>query len=77
VFGLEKKPTKHVEPEKWFIKLDPSAVVSLHEHTALEHAYVFEGTPEDHEGMCGPGQFVWRPPAPWSADCSISRMRSD
>ncbi len=42
-------------------KLDPGAVVPLHEHTALEQTFVLEGTLEDHEGACGPGQFVWRP----------------
>jgi anti-sigma factor ChrR (cupin superfamily) len=42
-------------------KLDPGAVVPLHEHTALEQTFVLEGTLEDHEGICGPGQFVWRP----------------
>jgi anti-sigma factor ChrR (cupin superfamily) len=42
-------------------KLDPGAVVPLHEHTALEQTYVLEGSLEDHEGVCGPGQFVWRP----------------
>ena len=42
-------------------KLDPGAVVPLHEHAALEQTYVIEGTLEDHEGVCGPGQFVWRP----------------
>jgi len=42
-------------------KLDPGAVVPLHEHTALEQTFVLEGTLEDHEGTCGPGQFVWRP----------------
>ena len=42
-------------------KLDPGAVVPLHEHTALEQTYVLEGTLEDHEGVAGPGQFVWRP----------------
>jgi anti-sigma factor ChrR (cupin superfamily) len=42
-------------------KLAPGAVVPLHEHTALEQTYVLEGTIEDHEGVCGPGQFVWRP----------------
>ena len=42
-------------------KLDPGAIVPLHEHTALEQTYVIEGTLEDHEGVCGPGQFVWRP----------------
>ena len=42
-------------------KLDPGAVVPLHEHTALEQTFVLEGTLEDHEGTCGPGQFVGRP----------------
>ena len=42
-------------------KLDPGAVVPLHEHTALEQTFVLEGTIEDHEGVCGPGEFVWRP----------------
>jgi anti-sigma factor ChrR (cupin superfamily) len=42
-------------------KLQPGAVVPLHEHTALEQTYVIEGSLEDHEGKCGPGQFVWRP----------------
>jgi quercetin dioxygenase-like cupin family protein len=42
-------------------KLAPGAVVPLHEHTALEQTYVIEGSLEDHEGKCGPGQFVWRP----------------
>ena len=42
-------------------KLEPGAVVPLHEHTALEQTYVIEGTLQDHEGVAGPGQFVWRP----------------
>jgi anti-sigma factor ChrR (cupin superfamily) len=42
-------------------RLDPGAIVPLHEHTALEQTYVLEGTLKDHEGVCGPGQFVWRP----------------
>jgi anti-sigma factor ChrR (cupin superfamily) len=42
-------------------KFDPGAVVPLHEHTALEQTFVIEGTIEDHEGVCGLGQFVWRP----------------
>ena len=42
-------------------KLEPGAVVPLHEHTALEQTYVIEGSLEDQECKCGPGQFVWRP----------------
>jgi anti-sigma factor ChrR (cupin superfamily) len=42
-------------------KLAPGAIVPMHEHTALEQTYVLEGSIEDHEGIAGPGQFVWRP----------------
>ena len=42
-------------------KLDPGAVVPLHEHTALEQTYVIEGSLEDHEGKCGPGQLRLAP----------------
>jgi anti-sigma factor ChrR (cupin superfamily) len=42
-------------------KLEPGAIVPMHEHTAIEQTYVLEGTLEDHEGVCGPGQFCWRP----------------
>lgn len=42
-------------------KLEPGAIVPLHEHTAIEQTWVLEGSLEDHEGVCGPGQFVWRP----------------
>ena len=42
-------------------KLRPGAVVPLHEHTAIEQTYILEGTLDDHEGVCGPGQFCWRP----------------
>jgi anti-sigma factor ChrR (cupin superfamily) len=42
-------------------RLAAGAVVPLHEHTALEQTYVLEGALHDHEGVCGPGQFVWRP----------------
>jgi anti-sigma factor ChrR (cupin superfamily) len=42
-------------------KLEPGAIVPMHEHTAIEQTYVLEGTLEDHEGACGAGQFCWRP----------------
>ena len=42
-------------------KLAPGAVVPLHEHTALEQTYMLEGSLEDAEGACVPGDFVWRP----------------
>ena len=34
-------------------KLEPGAIVPLHEHTALEQTYVIEGSLEDREGKCG------------------------
>lgn len=43
------------------MRLEPGAVVPLHEHTAIEQTWVFEGALQDDEGSCGPGQFVWRP----------------
>jgi anti-sigma factor ChrR (cupin superfamily) len=42
-------------------KMAPGAIVPLHEHTALEQTYMLEGSLEDAEGSCGPGDFVWRP----------------
>lgn len=42
-------------------KMEPGAVVPLHEHTAVEQTYMLEGSLEDGEGNCGPGSFVWRP----------------
>ena len=43
------------------LKMEPGAVVPLHEHTAIEQTYVLEGHFLDEEGECRPGQFVWRP----------------
>lgn len=42
-------------------KMAPGAVVPLHEHTKLEQTFVLEGSLEDDEGVCGAGDFVWRP----------------
>jgi anti-sigma factor ChrR (cupin superfamily) len=43
------------------MRLEPGAVVPLHEHTAIEQTYVLEGHFVDEEGACLAGQFVWRP----------------
>jgi anti-sigma factor ChrR (cupin superfamily) len=43
------------------VKMEPGAVVPLHEHTALEQTYMLEGSLEDDEGRALPGDFVWRP----------------
>jgi quercetin dioxygenase-like cupin family protein len=42
-------------------RMAPGAVVPLHEHTALEHTFMLEGSLEDSEGSVGAGDFVWRP----------------
>jgi anti-sigma factor ChrR (cupin superfamily) len=42
-------------------RLQPGAVVPLHEHTGVEMTYVLEGSLEDEEGVCTTGNFVWRP----------------
>ena len=42
-------------------KMEPGAVVPLHEHTKIEQTYVLEGSLEDDEGVCSAGNFVWRP----------------
>lgn len=42
-------------------RLEPGAVVPLHEHTGVELTYVLEGSLEDDEGSCTAGNFVWRP----------------
>ena len=41
--------------------LQPGAVLGDHEHVRIEQSWVLEGSIEDDEGVCGPGQFVWRP----------------
>jgi anti-sigma factor ChrR (cupin superfamily) len=43
------------------VKLEPGAVVPLHEHTAFEQTYVLQGSLEDDEGTVYSGEFVWRP----------------
>jgi hypothetical protein len=53
-----------------FFKLEPGAIVPLHERTALEQTYVIEGSLENHEDKCRP--VVWRPAAHidgWSCRC--------
>ena len=42
-------------------KMEPGAIVPLHEHTMLEQTFVLEGSLEDDEGACAAGDFVWRP----------------
>ncbi len=42
-------------------KMEPGAIVPLHEHTAIEQTYMLEGSLVDQEGAALPGHFVWRP----------------
>ena len=62
--GIEMK-VLYTDPESGLstilFRLEPGAEVPLHEHTALEQTYMIEGRLVDHEGECGPGNFVWRP----------------
>ena len=39
----------------------PGAELSLHEHVEVEQTFVLEGSFADDEGVCTPGNFVWRP----------------
>ena len=43
-------------------RLQPGAVLPLHEHTDLEQTWVFEGSLVDDEGEVAAGDYVWRPP---------------
>lgn len=42
-------------------KMEPGAIVPLHEHPALEQSYILEGSLEDLDGTAHAGQFIWRP----------------
>lgn len=39
----------------------PGAVIPDHIHTGFEQTYILEGSMEDDAGVCGAGNFVWRP----------------
>ncbi len=43
------------------LKMEPGAKLPDHEHVMIEQTYVIEGRLVDGEGICGPGEFVWRP----------------
>jgi quercetin dioxygenase-like cupin family protein len=40
---------------------EPGAVLPDHEHVEIEQSYVLSGELEDDEGVCGAGNYVWRP----------------
>ena len=42
-------------------RMQPGAVVPLHEHTGIEQTYMISGSLEDHEGVATAGNYVWRP----------------
>jgi anti-sigma factor ChrR (cupin superfamily) len=43
------------------LKMAPGAKLPDHEHVQIEQTWVLEGSLECGEGVCGAGQFVWRP----------------
>ena len=42
-------------------KMAPGARLPDHEHVRIEQTYVIEGALHCDEGVCQPGDFVWRP----------------
>lgn len=51
----------HTGMQTVLTQMDPGAVLSDHEHVAVEQSWVLEGSLVDHEGEARAGQFVWRP----------------
>ncbi|MFZ1910640.1 MAG: cupin domain-containing protein [Burkholderiales bacterium] len=43
------------------LKMAPGAKLPDHQHVLIEQTWVLEGSLECGEGVCGAGQFVWRP----------------
>lgn len=42
------------------LRMAPGARLPDHEHVMVEQTYVLEGRLVDHDGECGPGEFVYR-----------------
>jgi anti-sigma factor ChrR (cupin superfamily) len=42
-------------------RMEPGAIVPLHEHTALEQTFILSGSLRDDEGEVTAGNYVWRP----------------
>jgi anti-sigma factor ChrR (cupin superfamily) len=43
------------------LRMAPGALLPDHEHVRVEQTYVLEGSLVCGEGVCGAGEFVWRP----------------
>ncbi len=43
------------------LKMDPGAKLPDHEHVLVEQTFVLQGSLVCGEGVCGSGDFVWRP----------------
>jgi anti-sigma factor ChrR (cupin superfamily) len=43
------------------MKMAPNARLPDHEHVKIEQSYVLAGSLHCPEGVCRPGEFVWRP----------------
>ena len=42
------------------MRWEKGARLPRHEHVQIEQTYVIEGSFADHDGVCRPGQYVWR-----------------
>ena len=62
--GIEQK-TLLIDPKTGMLtalmRMAPGAKLPDHEHVKIEQTYVLEGELHCPEGVCKPGQFVWRP----------------
>jgi anti-sigma factor ChrR (cupin superfamily) len=62
--GIETK-TLLVDPASGLLtmlmRLAPGARIPDHEHVMIEQTWVLEGSLVCGEGVCNPGEFVWRP----------------
>jgi anti-sigma factor ChrR (cupin superfamily) len=47
--------------QTWLCKIAPGGVIPFHEHPGIEQTFVLDGSFADDEGICTPGNFVWRP----------------
>lgn len=74
VNALPWEPTRHpgietrtllVEPATGLMtvltRMAPGARLPEHEHVRIEQTWVLEGELHCNEGVCGTGEFVWRP----------------
>ena len=62
--GIEQKTLLFDKPSGLItalMRMAPGTRLPEHEHVKIEQTYVLEGELHCPEGICKPGQFVWRP----------------